>query len=218
MHHAAREPGDPLHDRCRGRIELTRQTSPLTVSSASNVTCRRCTSNPATIAQARPRARTGRSAPSVWCHARPMQYRDSRSVLQCSNVRLHGCYRACLQPTSFDTEDRPAAAGPTATPRTRLLMSALSTISSCMRGCSDWVTTSSCCWRAPEPEGGPVRSDPARTSCCGSGSMIRRGSPMPGLALAAASRRSELSTILERRFGLDATQVPAADQATPHPV
>ena len=37
--------------------------------------------------------------------------------------------------------------------------------------------------------GGPVRSDPARTSCCGYGPMTRRGSPMPGLALSAVWTR-----------------------------
>jgi hypothetical protein len=49
-HAAPSEASDPGPDRRRRRIDPARITSPESVSSASNVICLRCTSNPATIA------------------------------------------------------------------------------------------------------------------------------------------------------------------------
>ena len=95
-----------------------RETSPIAVSSASMVICRRCTSNPATIAPGAspitngacvttPASRPPDAIPSLTVGPPPIRMTGGA-----------GCNRARLQAKSFDTEGRPPATSPAATLRT----------------------------------------------------------------------------------------------------
>ena len=119
---AAWEPADPVLDRRGARFQLPRQVSPVTVSRASKVICRRCTSNPATI----PPGATpiGNGAHSTVCAvSRPSDDLPSTTVGTSSSDDR----RTRLQPRTPSTKvvrrgDRPPAANPTRTLRPRLLM------------------------------------------------------------------------------------------------
>ena len=104
-------PGNPAtHSSTAAGVDSScpRNTSPVAVSNASTVICRRCTSNPATTAPG--------SSPSTNCAcvtapaSRPPDAIPSPTVgppIQMAGGA--GCNRARLQPKPFDTEDRPPA-------------------------------------------------------------------------------------------------------------
>jgi hypothetical protein len=103
-------------------------TSPVTVSSASTVICRRCTSNPATIAPGRSPITNERGKPRRR-HARPIPYRHSRSVPyprreRRSHIVVRGCRIAQeygLLRKNASEEDRSVGPARARSPRLRPL-------------------------------------------------------------------------------------------------
>ena len=108
----------PTHCSTAAGVEsiFPRNTSPVPVSTASKVICRRCTSNPTTIAPAltpTSNAVHRRNTASVQrdrCHT----VTHGRYLLLRMTTARAGTIRARLQPGSVDTEGRPPAASPAA--------------------------------------------------------------------------------------------------------